>query len=361
MLRVNFAKFTTLLRNQRLEQTAHRFLGPTTAAVYGGLLRALEKRAKVVRKPVKLDDMDSDDEEELVSATDIEVYEHLGETVDLAAKSKSVKTATKLANGIRNHRNKPVVLDDDDAAQLGIKTETHSDSEDEADLDSGILKQRKKRLDLIDMHLNILAEHPKRFCIRQVGSTKTVVDFTAMAKFVVGVELEKMINAHFGKIPTRFIRILRQSGKIDVQQLADMTMTRHNDVCAWLTALQFAGLAQGQELAKDNSHQTARAVYLWWFDEKSVASQYLERTYQGMSRTLQRLRFERETKFKAAIDKAERVDVKGREQELLNQQDKEELRKWQDIEEQLLVQLARLDDVVAVLRDFDGNDTSLTT
>lgn len=350
-----------LLRNQRLEQMIHRFLGPTTAAVFRALLRALEIRTKVIQKRVK--DNEADDEDEMEFATDVEIYEYLDDSIDLDSKYLPAKNPKRSRN-VRNHRNKKQIAakDTEDGAQLDIKMETNSDSEPEHEIDEiAPLEQRQSRLNSISRHIDILAEHPKSFCIRLPRSTRTRVDLGHMAKLLAQHELETMIKARFGKIPTRFIRILQQTGKIDVQQLADMTMTRHSDACTWLTALQFAGLAHSQEIPRNNTHDTARALHLWWFDEDFVISQYLERTYQAMARTLQRLRFERETTFKAAIEKAERVDVKGRENELLNAQDREEIRKWHQLEEQMLVQVDRLDDLVAVLRDFTGRDTSLTT
>lgn len=364
IIRVNFAKCTMLLRNHRLEQMVHRFLGSATATVFRALLRALESRSKFIRKSTKNDETDDDhDDDQAESATDTEILEHLDATVDLDSRYETDRKR-KSSFGAHNHRKRRLAAPDegDDPAQLDIKIETHSDSEHEQAINvTTPLEEHNKRLNSIARHLSILAEHPKRFCIRLPGSTRTSVDFDNLAQLLVRNELETMINARFGKIPTRFIRILQQVGKIDVQQLADMTMTRHNDACTWLTSLQFAGLAHSQEIARNNTHDTARAIYLWWFDEKNVVSQYLDRTYQAMARTLQRLRFERETTFKAAIEKAERVDARGREQELLNAQDREELRKWHEVEEQLLVQVDRLDDLVAVLRDFSGQDTSLTT
>jgi len=355
-----------MLRYKRFEQTAHRYLGPATAAVYGALLRAVDSATSASEPTGKESSgYESDEEgEERISVSVVEVAEHLDPDIMLESKSRYVKANSKLTNGTHKHRGKShtIICDEEDAAQLGIKQEILSESEDEPAVDGlASLKQRKKRHAHIEMHLDILAEHPYRFCIRKPGISKFEVDLVTMAKLVVGLELETVVNARCGKIPTRFIRILREAGKVDVQQIANMTMSLHNDVCAWLTSLQFAGLAHSAELAKDNSYNTARAVHLWWFDEKGVASQHLERTYQAMTRTLQRLRFERETRFKAAVDKAERMDVKGREHELLNQQDREELRKWQDVEERMLVQVSRLDDVVATLRDAGDIDASITT
>ena len=348
----------------------NRFLGPVTTAVYSAILQTLEDTAKMKfkRDKLKMDEDESEDEEDLLpSVTDMDVLDRLDKSIDLASTIKGASSTQKLPNGIGNHRNKPQVLSDDpDEAELGIKREQDSDDGDEEEEDAPVngyssFKERSKRLGLLAMHLNILAEHPRRFCFRTTGTKETRVNIAALTKAVTQAELDTMVRARYGKHAARLVRILREKGKLEEKQVSIMSMMRMVDMRELLTLLQFAGITDAQEIPKDNSRQPSRTVYLWCFDEQRVRSQYLRQTYQAMSRALQRLRVERDGKFHAVIEKAERTDVKGREQELLNFQEKELLREWRDVEERLLVQVARMDDVVALLRDFGGDDTSLTT
>ncbi|KAK3719733.1 RNA polymerase III subunit C82 [Vermiconidia calcicola] len=365
VVRVNVTKCLLILRSQRLERMVERFLGPATAAVYSALLRSIENegaaKIKTERDKARGDD---DDDEILPTASDARVLENLDPSVDLASTLKVPASMHKLPNGTGSHRGKSHGLSSDpNEAELGIKREHQSDGEDEPPQDkkSAVFRDHNKRLDLIAMHLQALSEHPKGFCVRYIHEKTTCVDLDALANTLVNTELDIMIHARFGKVATRVVRMLREKGKLEEKQIASMSLMRIKDVRTILTELQFHGMVDVQELPKDSSRQPSRTVYLWFFDEGPVVKRFLQQTYQGMSRTLQRVRIEREGKFRAVIEKAERTDVKGREQELLSWQEKELLREWREVEEQLLVQVARMDDVVAVLRDFSGRDTSLNT
>ena len=332
--------------------------------MFGALLRSLEKKELNPRVKAESHKTDSDGEEEydpLPSATDVEVLEHLNKAIDLAQGVKIDPLSSKQPNGVSKRK---VLSEDPDEAELGIKVEKDSDDEDDVE-DHPIngyrsQKERNKRLALVSTHLNILAEHNKHFITRTPNKKASRVDIGTLATRLVQDELDTMIGNRYSNIETRIVRCLRERGKLEEKSVQTMCMMRLMPLRMHLTFLQFAGICEAQELPKDASRQPNRSLHLWHFPEKRVVNQYLHRTYQGMSRTLQRLRVEREGKFKAVIEKAERFDVKGREQELLNFAEKNLLKEWRDTEERLLVQVDRLDDLVGVLRDFPGNDTSLT-
>ena len=345
---------------------AHYYLGPVTGAVFGALLKSLEKTVVETKikpqtvKPetVKTEDDIEDDEDLLPCVTDAEILEHLGKTIDLAAGVKVPKSASNLPNGVSKRK---VLSDDPDEAELGIKVEKDSDDEDEEPPVNGYrtMKERNKRLSLVGMHLNILAEHPKRFVKRSWDSKASRIDIPALLNKLVREEVDTMIGNRYSNIETRIVRCLRERGKLEEKQLQAMTMMRQQPLRIHLTYLQFAGICDSQELPKDASRQPNRVLHLWQFNELRVVNDYLHRAYQGMSRSLQRLRVEREGKFRAVIEKADRADVKGREHELLNSREKTLLKEWREVEERILVQVDRLDDLVGVLRDFPGNNHAL--
>jgi DNA-directed RNA polymerase III subunit RPC3 len=345
---------------------AHYYLGPVTGAVFGALLKSLEntvvetkiKPQTVKPETAKAEDDSEDEEDMLPSVTDAEVLEHLGKSIDLAAGVKVPRSASNLPNGVSKRK---VLSDDPDEAELGIKVEKDSDDEAEDPPANGYrtMKERNKRLSLVGMHLNILAEHPIRFFKRSWDSKSSRIDISALNNKLVREEIDTMIGNRYSNIETRIVRCLRERGKLEEKQLQAMTMMRQQPLRIHLTFLQFAGICDSQELPKDASRQPNRVLHLWQFNEKRVVNDYLHRAYRGMSRSLQRLRVEREGKFRAVIEKADRADVKGREQELLNLQERNLLKEWREVEERVLVQVDRLDDLVGVLRDFPGNNHAL--
>ena len=359
---------------------AHRYLGPVTAAVYGALLRTLERKDLASRDVYKADDERSDhghnddddvkyDEDEperyekLSGAHDWEVLQNLDQSIDLASPVRDSDISAKTVsdpkeNGTvgKSYRktgrgNRPVVPADSD-----------SEAEDEPYDGVAARVEHQKRLNLVKWHLQLLEEHPKAFCIRRMATDITSVDITALTRALIQTELDTMIAARHGPMSTRVIRVLREKGKLDEKQIADFCMKHLKELQPTLSNLQAYTLAEMQEVPREPVRQPNRSIYLWYFAEERVQDMFLQHAYQGMSRLLQRLHAERmSSTYRTAVDKAESADVVGREQELLTHQEREIVKKWRDIEEHMLIQVSRIDDVVALLRDFNGKDTSLDT
>ena len=80
---------------------------------------------------------------------------------------------------------------------------------------------KKKRMNLIKMHLEILAQDSYHFVnlegTRALGEWS--VDFAALTKTLKQVEFEKIIEQKFGGIATRLLRILQDKGKLDEKQV----------------------------------------------------------------------------------------------------------------------------------------------
>ena len=222
-------------------------------------------------------------------------------------------------------------------------------------------RERNKRTSLIEAHLSLLEEHHTNLCVRtRPGSQEWRVNFAALTDTLIEAEIDSTISARpGGNTALRVIRILRARGRLDEKQVASFAMLRIKDVRSCLTELQFSGFVEAQELPKDTGRQPSRTVYLWYCDTRRVQSILLQSTYKSMTRTLQRVEVERE-RYLPIITKAERSDVQGQEEKKLGASDKATLRAWKERRERLLVQVSRMDDMVALLRDFSGKDTSLT-
>ncbi|KAK5136441.1 hypothetical protein LTR08_003086 [Meristemomyces frigidus] len=360
VVRIDFTRCTLALRSRQLQQLAKRFCGGLTATVYGALLQTLEGKVRAVHDDVAAENSDDDDESSLPVCTVSEVAEFLDPSLDLGASIKGLSTEKKVLNGA-GKKGKMRHAQDDDFAELGIKRE-HSDSDEEPTTNgySGY-RDRAKRIAAIEAHLSLLEEHSKHFCKRHRahGSNEWRVNFPALTTTLIEAELDATIQARYGRIALRVVRLLRAKGKLEEKQVATGAMMRIKDVRAVLTELQFHGILEAQELPKDNARQPSRTLYLWYCDTKRAQQLILQQTYRAMTRSLQRIPVEREN-YRTVIEKAERTDVKGHEQEKLEQPEKQALREWRETEERLLAQSARMDEMVALLRDFSGKDTSLT-
>lgn len=359
---VDLKKCTTLLRTVMLEKMVTRYLGPVTAAVYGAALQSLGTSAKYIaaRDKKKTDPDDSDeDDDDLPGVSDAKVLDNLSAGVNLDSTIKR-GDPQKLTNGIGNRKRPHVLFDDPDDMELGVKREMPSDHEDDTH-DAGIsaLKKRNKRLGILNDHLNILAEHPQHFIVRLDGRHESRIDLTSVTDALIRSELDSMVQHRYGKHSVRVVRLLREKGKLADTQIIEFCMLDQKYLRSILTKLQFDGVLDIQEVPRDNMRQPSRTLYLWSLDEERLESIFLEQTYQTMSRLLQRMQAEREGRFRAVIERAEHVGSKGREEKEFSATEREMLRGWREMEEKIMVQLARCDDLVAVLRDFREDDGTM--
>jgi DNA-directed RNA polymerase III subunit RPC3 len=357
VLKVNHAQCTLALRSQRLEEMSESYLGAITGHVYGALLQVLEGRKRGRDDEIIEPEQDPGDEElRQPTATTAEVVELLDPDLDLSPSISGASSMFKISksDGKQRKRVKPF---DPNAEELGIKQEEESDDDDENQYAGySSYADREKRLCLIEEHLKLLAEHSKGFCTRvgNAGHGEWRVNFPALTKILIQTDIDSTIMARFGKIHTRITRLLRERGRLDEKQVASFSMMRIKDVRVILTELQFAGLVEAQEVPKDTARTPARTIYLWIHDQERVSSILLQQTYQAMSRTFRRLGVERET-YRSAIERAEMYP------DSLSPSDRDTLMQWREIEEKLLMQVQRMDELVALLRDFSGTDTSLVS
>lgn len=356
ILKVNYAQCVAALRSDRLSHLAEPYLGPVTANVYGALLQALENkvRAKDDDAPPKKDEEEEDEETDLPIATTAEVADLLDPSLDLNLGIHS--DLQKVESKDKKKRSKII---DNEFADIGIKQEIGSESEDDDYHVNGHVsyEKRTKRLHLIEDHLKLLEEHPKTFC-RRVGSGgggEWKVHFPSLTDTLIQADIDSTVSARYGKIAVRIVRLLRERGRLEGKQIANLVMMRTKDVQATLTILQYAGFVESQEIPKDASRQPSRAVYLYFHEQSRVQSLMLQQTYQTMSRTLQRLGREREN-YRGIIEKAESVAVKN-----LPQAERKILAEWRELEERLWLGIQRMDELVALFRDFSGRDVSLVS
>jgi DNA-directed RNA polymerase III subunit RPC3 len=253
-----------------------------------------------------------------------------------------------LAYGIKPHSN-------------GVNGEGHDPSRSDDESDDDILRrpnmnEAQRRAHLVDMHMHLLSCDPRKF-VRSIGNRgggDWKVDFRTLSETLLQDHLEATVQSKFGaegSKAAKVIRVLFSKGKLDEKQVAQFAMYRQKDVRVFLTHLQEAGYVDCQEVPKDNSRTVNKTMFFWFYDQDRCRKMLLSDTYKAMARVLQRIRVERSV-IQPVIDKAERLDVVGREEEYLTTIEKEALKDWSNVEEKLLAQVSRLDDCVAIIRDI---------
>jgi DNA-directed RNA polymerase III subunit RPC3 len=362
-------------RNQELVNLSERRIGSATALVYAELLRRLEtkiNRCKDEFAPVGV----PDEEEDGPSISTLELSATLSRDIDLInsiGKIPIVKVDTRAKKLSANRRKRRKL--EFDAGIVGSASSDEDGGEDEdgnisgmdSDSDdhwgdedfglstagSSVAKDQKSRMTEIKKHLQLLAEDSYRF-VRLVGSRglgEWTVDFGALTKILRQTELENIITERFDGVATRLVRILNEKGKLDEKQVSNISLLKQKEARAALTSLYESGFIQLQEVPRDANRQPSRTIYLWYFDMERCRQLVLQDCYKAMARCLQRANTEKE-KMRPLLAKAERTDVVGREEHYLSKIERSALQSWKEKEERLLGQVARLDRLVGIFRDY---------
>ncbi|KAL4974375.1 DNA-directed RNA polymerase III subunit rpc3 [Aspergillus desertorum] len=329
-VRVNYEKLDVALRNRRFLELAERNAPPESAQIYDYLLRRIEYQTSKCRDASEIPREGEEGEQYSVAiplsalARDIDPY------LDLAGSLGPTNTS---ANG-----------------RLGKRTFDDTVIDDDDDDDQGANGNRTFE---IDQHLSLLAQPPLNLTSKRLngGIINWTVEFRHLARKLRHLELERIVEARYGDVALRVLRVLQAKGKLDEKRLQEISLLPFKDLRQVLASMQTGGFVDLQEVPRDAQRQPSRTIYLWYYDPDRIRDSMLQDTYKAMSRCLQRLKFER-GRLKDFLEKTERSDVKGNEGLYLSEGELERLREWKAKESLLLGEVARLDDIVAVMRDY---------
>jgi DNA-directed RNA polymerase III subunit RPC3 len=342
VLQVNYEKMDVVLRNRRLVEMAAQEASPVTVEVFENLLRLIEYQTPRCRES-----------SEIALRGSLELPRE-GEENDTRAVGFSLH---RLANEISTSIDLVGSLGPRDNPQTRGKknkanTMVNGDENEEFEEGENGITQTTRAYDL-DQHLSVLQQPPYSLAYKRTNGTipEWTVEFRRVARQLRHLEIERIVGNRFGRIALRLVRILLAKGKLDEKRLQEISLVSQKDLRQVLALMQETGFVDLQEIPRDSQRVPHRTVFLWCFDPDRVGRNLLHDTYKAMSRCFQRLQFERNG-VKDFLDKTERTDVKGKEEEYLNEGELQKLQQWRDKEALMLGEIARLDDIVAVLRDF---------
>ncbi|OTA97205.1 hypothetical protein M434DRAFT_392163 [Hypoxylon sp. CO27-5] len=378
VVRLNYEKCTVELRNLKLERYVEDLIGDTTAKVYATLLAVLCKKVSrcQVDKSIEVED-ENNDPSTGIRVTTQEVFEHLSPSIDVTAgigmlhdegaidirRAEKIRRYPPQLKGSTleetlEEEEEIIGSDDEDydhsgeaAVQFGLHGQNGTNGVDIQTGDGAPVGA--KRMHQMRQHLLILAESTQGF-LRHCGAAgfgEWTVDFEPLIQHLKFVELDTLIENRFGRQGLRLTKILREKGKIDDKTLPTLALMKKPDVHVKMAEMEMAGFLDVQEVPRDNNRTAARTIFFWFFDLDRTLQRILDNTYKSMVRCLQRLDVERRKK-KDVLQIADRKDVQGMEEEKLRGDVYNAYIQFLDIEKKLLGQVARLDDIVAVFRDY---------
>ncbi|CAI7659196.1 unnamed protein product [Penicillium pancosmium] len=336
IVRVNYEKLDVALRNARFVDLAEQDAPDATVEVYETLLRRIEYATPRCRTDGRKKDIPREGEEGKHHSIPIEVMKivkDLDPDLDLTGAIGPVEPQSSSSLNTRGKR----------PLENGVNG-THDEDEDG--------KSIFTRMTEVNQHLSLLSQPPYNLAESHTSEgIKWYISFRDLARKLRHLELERMIESRYGDVALRVIRVLQAKGKLDEKRLQEISLLPMKDLRQTLATMQKGGFVDLQEVPKDAQRQPSKTIFLWYYDTDRVCSSILEDTYKAMSRTLQRIKTERE-RVRDFLEKTERTDVKGHEEHYLTELELVDLQRWRDLEALLLTEVARLDDMVAVFRDY---------
>ncbi|KAF9885607.1 RNA polymerase III subunit C82 [Aspergillus nanangensis] len=332
-VRVNYEKLDVALRNRRFLDLAEQDCSPATIEVYDNLLRRIEYQTKECRDSAEIPREGEEGEQYSAPVSLAVLAEDVDPLLDLTGSIGPMEVSQPV-----NKRGKRLLDDDTNGAD-------HNES-------NGVSSGANRPYE-VDQHLSLLAQPPLNLTSKRMvhGLISWTVEFRHLARKLRHLELERMIEARYGDVALRVVRVLHAKGKLDEKRLQEISLLPFKDLRQVLASMQSGGFVDLQEVPRDAQRQPSRTIYLWFYDPDRIRSSILEDTYKAMSRCLQRLRFER-SRLKEFLEKTERSDVKGNEERYLSEAELTLLDQWRAKEALLLGEVARLDEMVAVMRDY---------
>ncbi|KAL8936133.1 MAG: hypothetical protein Q9211_004332 [Gyalolechia sp. 1 TL-2023] len=406
VLRVNHEKFAILMRNQQLAALVEESISSTTAKVFAVILRLAGSQLRKCKTGLNVLDDDQDDEIYLSSLPQVSTDELRDSIQDLPDLSDAIGYAdpSKIKLSLLEHpkkvkwRRDSREVDTDEATVEGSASSDESDrgsddsKSDIASIDHGSavtngdadysskshnhetpdttpdttpkIKEPQSPLHSLRQHLLLLTEHPHRFLIpiprKSAVPEKWAIPYRSLSSTLLHHALLSITTSRFGPLAGRLLRILGANNtndsnpypKLDEKMLVLLSLIPQKPMRTLLHNMHCAGHIELQELPKDgNQRRPGTTLFFWFFDPARMRKRVLKETYKAMTNLIKRARVEREG-VRAVVEKSERTDVVGREDEFLGEEELSALKEWREKEERIWGEVGRLDDLVAVLRDF---------
>ncbi|KAF5027550.1 hypothetical protein F66182_292 [Fusarium sp. NRRL 66182] len=373
VVKVNYERCLVELRNQRLADFAAEMLGEVTGEVYRTVLDLLTSDVSRCQPDPLLDEAIPGQQP---AVTTVDIFEHMDESVNVQSgigKTSRDKIDSQSAERLRE--NVPDTDDDSDDSDAGPpgrkKTFDINEDEDEWAEDyepngEAVEGEQENRVRFDDAtngddsriaqmrrHLLLLAESKHQFLRHcgMYGRGQWTVDFGRLMSRLRETELDAIIEQSHGRHGLRLTRILREKGKLDEKMLQGAALMRKGDVQGKMLAMQMAGIVDVQEVPKDSSRLANRTLFFWYFDRERAQAQALDDIYKAMLRCLQTLGVERH-KERNILSFVERKDVQGKEEEVMTAEHYNKYNTHLEVQNKLLGQVMRLDELVSVLRDY---------
>ncbi|CAI4786945.1 AMM_1a_G0057310.mRNA.1.CDS.1 [Saccharomyces cerevisiae] len=365
-LTINLDRFMKGRRSKQLINLAKTRVGSVTAQVYKIALRLTEQKSPKIRDPLTqtglLQDLEEaksfQDEAELVEEKTpgltfnaIDLARHLPAELDLRGSLLSRKPSDNKkrsgSNAAASLPSKKLKTEDGFvipalpaavSKSLQESGDTQEEDEEEEDLDADT--EDPHSASLINSHLKILASSNFPF----LNETKPGVYYVPYSKLMPVLKssvYEYVIASTLGPSAMRLSRCIRDNKLVSEKIINSTALMKEKDIRSTLASLIRYNSVEIQEVPRTADRSASRAVFLFRCKEThsyNFMRQNLEWNMANLLFKKEKLKQENSTLLK----KANRDDVKGRENELLLPSELNQLKMVNERELNVFARLSRL-------------------
>lgn len=184
----------------------------------------------------------------------------------------------------------------------------------------------------------------------ELGANQYAVNFSRVRHVMKQHLFEGLLKERFGIASCRIVRILLDKGKLEESQIQRLAMLPPKDVRFKLGVLLTHGMVDIQEVPRSSDRATSRSFHLWFVSMDKCFDALMTDMHRTIT-NLQQRKNEELVRRSRLLEKLGRIDVLAN-MELLNEIDKAEVGKMDDIVSRIEIAKDRLDAMLMILRDF---------
>ncbi|KAG5416897.1 RPC82 [Candida metapsilosis] len=322
VLTFNLARFQKHCRTKAFANIAKSRIGILSAKVFEAGLKSIESNTPDLSHPfLEIDGL-------LNGPGDVEDFKNSQES-GLVAEKKIIFTAKDIL------RHLPKVLDFDNSVisdtSSSIKRE-HNEEEEEEDgesskrmkLENGHSKPTSstfdsnddQKLTSIQQHLQLLASGTNTKFIIEVSPGRYTVSFSHLAQIVKQFNYESLIKATMKDDAFRVLRCIKQLRLADEKSIAQGVLLKEKTVRNQVYELVKANIVEIQEVPRSADRAASKTFYLFRYKQQASYEQLVNSLIFDMGEIINIINtFEQENAI--LLEKCQRVDVQGHEEEYL--------------------------------------------
>ena len=345
VVRVNLARFNAAAHTNALVSLSQVRIGTLTAAVYETALRMVEKNAPVAKHDfLAISGLinDPDEARQFANAAENRLVEEkktvftVKDLVKLLPADVDLRGSIIKRDALKAKREDSLKRENDDDNNDNVKRLKTEDG-----FASVVEDNDCHAVELVEHHLKLLAQGTAiQFLVEMTPGTYTV-PYSALTKVVRQHHFEMMVKTTLGLHAFRVLRCLKQLRLGDEKSIANAVLLKEKTVRNELYKLVRLNCVEIQEVPRSADRAASKTFFLFRHREHASYAHFAKSMMYSMGVIMENVAAFKDD-HRILLDKCEREDVKGHEDELLLESELKTLKALQTREINNVARLHRL-------------------